>query len=58
MPTENRLRLTVHCTESVQTQEPELPELIREAGLATRLECPANQMISFRGSDGLWSLAR
>ena len=33
---EDKLRLTGHCTDLVQTQEVELPVLIREAGGAAR----------------------
>ncbi len=36
MPTEDKLRLTGHCTELIQTQDAELPELIRDAGGAAR----------------------
>jgi len=36
MHSEDKLRLTGHCTELIQTQEAELPELIRDAGGAAR----------------------
>ena len=36
MQSEDKLQLTGHCTELIQTQEAELPELIRDAGGAAR----------------------